>query len=312
MDPIGQRDIEGYRALTIASADGELEAAFVPKAGMVCCSLRHRGEEILGQRNGLSAYVERKSTMGIPLLYPWANRLSRDRFDIDGVAVDLSGNHDRLKRDQNGLPIHGLVAALEGWEVARHYAGDGGGLLTATLEWERDPQLRALFPFPHRLSLEAAISVSGLEIAVVVEPQAGAAVPIAFGFHPYLALPGLDRSRWHLELPLAQQLELDPGGIPTGSRHAIEPESGRLGDRGFDDLFEAPPPGEALSVSGGGRRIAMTMGPSYAYAQIYAPPGQQLIALEPMTAPTDALTSSTPPLVSDRFRASFSIAVGDG
>ncbi len=35
---------------------------------MVCCSLIHRGEQVLGLRGGLDAYVEKRSTMGIPLV----------------------------------------------------------------------------------------------------------------------------------------------------------------------------------------------------------------------------------------------------
>ena len=54
----------------------ELEAMFVPGAGMLCCSLRHRGEELLAQNAGVGAYARQGKTMGIPLLYPWANRLA--------------------------------------------------------------------------------------------------------------------------------------------------------------------------------------------------------------------------------------------
>jgi aldose 1-epimerase len=53
-----------------------LEATFVPDAGMICSSLRHRGEELLAQNTGVLAYAQRGTTMGIPLLYPWANRLA--------------------------------------------------------------------------------------------------------------------------------------------------------------------------------------------------------------------------------------------
>src|SRR4051794_32043419 len=68
---IGERTIEGFRALTLGRP-GALEAAFVPDAGMVGCSLRHRGEELLGLRSGLRGYADERKTMGIPLLYPWA------------------------------------------------------------------------------------------------------------------------------------------------------------------------------------------------------------------------------------------------
>src|SRR3954470_8330797 len=86
----GERAIDGLAALTLSSsAAGGVEAAFVPEAGMVGCSLRHRGEELLGQRGGLARYVSDRSTMGIPFLHPWANRLAQRRFEVAGREVDL-------------------------------------------------------------------------------------------------------------------------------------------------------------------------------------------------------------------------------
>ena len=38
-------------------AAGALEASFAPAAGMVCHSLRHDGEELLAQRDGVEGYV---------------------------------------------------------------------------------------------------------------------------------------------------------------------------------------------------------------------------------------------------------------
>src|SRR5215468_1223167 len=74
--------------LTLSSPEaGGVEAVFVPRAGMVGCSLRHRGEELLGQRAGLEAYVAQRKTMGIPLLYPWANRVGSRRFTVAGSEV---------------------------------------------------------------------------------------------------------------------------------------------------------------------------------------------------------------------------------
>src|ERR1700759_1180986 len=88
---VGERSEEGFAALTLeGAARGGLEAGFVPEAGMICCSLKHRGEELPGRRNGLNAYVESYSTMGIPFLPPWANRLGADRFQLAGREVDLT------------------------------------------------------------------------------------------------------------------------------------------------------------------------------------------------------------------------------
>ena len=107
---IGERAVEGLPALTIAGpADGGLEATFVPGAGMVGASLRHRGAELLGLRGGLRAYVAERKTMGIPLLYPWANRIGRRRFALAGREVVIDPEATPLRLDAAGLPMHGLL-----------------------------------------------------------------------------------------------------------------------------------------------------------------------------------------------------------
>src|SRR4051794_40022771 len=105
--------VDGLAVSTLTSA--ELEATFVPSAGMVGCSLRHRGDEVLGQRGGLSRYVARRGTMGIPLLYPFANRIARRRFAVAGREVVLEPGGAPGTVDHNGLPMHGLLAADPGW-----------------------------------------------------------------------------------------------------------------------------------------------------------------------------------------------------
>src|SRR3954464_3971533 len=101
----------------ITLASGELEATFVPDAGMVGCSLRHRGEELLGQRGGLAAYVAERKTMGIPLLHPWANRLGRRRLRLAGRQVAIDPEAPPVRLDAGGLPMHGLLSAARGWRV---------------------------------------------------------------------------------------------------------------------------------------------------------------------------------------------------
>jgi galactose mutarotase-like enzyme len=95
-------------------SSGDLEAVFVPGAGMVCASLRHRGDELLGQRAGLAGYVAEQRTFGIPLLYPWANRLGARRFPVAGREVDIDPQATPLRFDETGLPIHGLLSGVSG------------------------------------------------------------------------------------------------------------------------------------------------------------------------------------------------------
>ena len=49
--------LAGHATTTLISTRSETEATFVPGVGMIGCSLRHRGEELLGQRGGLAKYA---------------------------------------------------------------------------------------------------------------------------------------------------------------------------------------------------------------------------------------------------------------
>jgi aldose 1-epimerase len=313
---IDQRTVEGFSALVLASGEGGgIQAAFVPEAGMVGCSLRHRGEELLGQRGGVGVYVAERGTMGIPLLHPWANRLARERFPVAGREVALDSPSAPLSRDPSGLPMHGLLSAASGWRVERHEAVGEGGLLAASFDLGADEELMAAFPFPHRLRLEARLAGTTLTIVTDVEASGGVTVPISFGYHPYFRLPGVDRSDWQVEIPVSDRLLLDPRMLPTGERQKVRVESGPLGSRTFDDAYLAPAEGAPFTVTGGGRRIEVAFGSGYPFAQVYAPADDDVIALEPMTAPTNALVTGGRelPLLApgERYRATFSITVTD-
>jgi len=255
---IGSRVVDGLAALTLASAAvGGIEATFVPGAGMVGCSLRHRGDELLGQRRGLRAYVDDRATMGIPLLYPWANRVGREHFEVAGREVTIDPEVTPVRLDADGLPMHGLLSAATGWEVERHEALADGALLAARFDFAAHEALLAAFPFAHELRFEAALDGPRLTITTTVRAPGDGPVPIAFGYHPYLRLPGVAREDWHIEVPVREQLRLDAQMLPTGERVDAEVFAGRLGARTFDDAFVAPADGAPFVLAGNDRRIEL-------------------------------------------------------
>ena len=308
---IGEREVDGYTALTLASdGAGRLEAAFVPGAGMVGCSLLHDGEELLGQRGGLATYIADRSTMGIPLLHPWANRVGRRHFWVAGLEVDLWTHPELYTLGPKGLPIHGLLAAAAGWSVDRHEDTTEGPRLVGTFDFAAREDLMTVFPFPHQLQVEARILDETLTIATTVRASGEAPVPIAFGYHPYLRLPGVERSAWAVEIPVSERVVLDSEEIPTGELEQADVAPGPLGSRTFDDEFGAP--AEPFALAGGGRRIEVSFDRGYPYAQVYAPDDDDVIAFEPMTAPTNALVSGrnlTLLQPGEAYEASFSIKV---
>ncbi len=264
---------------------GDLEAVFLPGLGMLGASLRHRGTEILRRVEDLEDAAARGSTAGIPLLHPWANRLDGLRYRAAGRDVILDPSSPLLHFDGRGLPIHGVPWSRLPWRVD----AVGPSSVTAVLDWEGE--LLSVFPFPHRLVMTGALDPGGLTIAVELVASEGGPVPLAFGFHPYLAVPGLPRSAWRISLPAMTRLGLDGRGIPDGEDEAFDAEDGPLEGRTFDDGFALESDRAVLALSAPGRRVSVEFLEGYRYAQVYAPPGKEFAALEPMTAPTNALVS---------------------
>jgi galactose mutarotase-like enzyme len=300
------RGVADLRVVTLAA--GDLEARFAAGANMVGCSLRQRGEELLGQRDGAGAYLARGKTFGIPLLHPWANRLGAWRYDVAGRAVDLEGS-PLVRAEEHGLPIHGALPAGADWRIVETTRE----ALWAELDWSADPARMAVFPFAHRLELRAVVDGGALTVETTIVATGDDPVPMAFGFHPYLAPPGAPRERWEVELPAMAHLALDDRGLPTGGREPWPAQRLELGDRAFDDAFALDAPSARFAVSDGVRRIEVAFEHGFPDAQVFAPPGQALICFEPMTAPTDALRThaglrSVAP--GERATAAFSLRVG--
>jgi aldose 1-epimerase len=301
--------IEGYDAVRLRSSSAHLDATFVPTVGMVGASLRDGGAELLYANGGLYRYARGGSTMGIPLLHPWANRLAGDRYRVNGTAVTLEPASPLVQRDDNGLPIHGLLNGSPRWRQA---SAPDGWALSADLHFGAHPDLLAAFPFPHRLRIDVALRRRTLTVRTTLHAEGEHPVPVAFGFHPYLRLPDVARERWRVELPAMRHLELDAHGIPTGAARPMPAQAGRLGTSTFDDGYVDVPPGAAFVLAGGARQITVCFDEGYPVAQVFAPGAADLVCFEPMTAPPNALASGdrlTAVAPGRSYTATFSITV---
>jgi aldose 1-epimerase len=276
-----QRESSAHRMV-----EGDLDAVFLPGRGMICASLRHRGAELLRGVEDLESVVAKGSPAGIPLLHPWANRLADHHYRAAGREVTLDPSSPLLRSDEHGLPIHGVPWSLLAWELTDARQDS----VAARLEWQRSDLLET-FPFRHRLEMVATLRTEGLTVETTLIADHDDAVPVSFGFHPYFGIPGLSRPYWRLGLPVMRRLVLDRRGIPTGEEESFEGFDAELGAVEFDDGFALPEGARSFTLAGAGRRISVELLEGYGYAQVFAPKGKEYVALEPMTAPTNALTT---------------------
>ena len=273
-------------AITLRSLDGSTEAEFVPTANMLCCSLKHHGVEFVHRGAGVDAYADRGITMGIPLLHPWANRLAAFEYEAAGKHVRLQRGASQIPTDEAGLPIHGVLPALMRWEVDERQPD----ALVAVLRWI-SPQLLELFPFEHQLRVEIRVGNAELTIATTLYATGEDSVPVCFGYHPYLCIPGIPREAWRVTLGAFRRLVLDEHMIPTGEREPIERRCLYLEGASLDDCFDALSVPAEFEASAGKVALKVDFVEGYSYAQVYAPRGKGYICFEPMTAPANALRS---------------------
>ncbi len=241
-------------------------------------------------------------------MHPWANRLAADSYRAAGEEVSLAGC--TLPHDPNGLPIHGNL-----FGVAFEVEQANETRLVARLDYGAHPDKLRAFPFPHLITVDVRLHPTrGLNIVTRVDPTSDRAVPISFGWHPFLTLPNAPRAEWELRWPACEHVEVDDRVIPTGARTPQGAQHEPIAQRTFDDHY-ALGGDRTFSISAGAgrerRTLTLQFDPSYPYAQLFVPPERDLVAIEPMTAEIDALGRGTAPLAppGSRFQASFNIAV---
>lgn len=274
-----------HQPVTLHDPSSSVSATYVPAAGMICTSLSDDGVEFLGQRRGLQAYIANGKTMGIPILYPWANRLSAGAYSVNGSVVTLTDGVAGVRTDEHGAPIHGVLAANPDWVVTEQ----SGNTLTAALDWGGKPELLTTFPFPHTLTMTVTLADRTLTVDTTVVPSTTASVPLCYGYHPYFQLPGVPREEWQLHTPAMRYLPVDSSGIPTGETAEWAGGTETLKTTELDHGFDQVPDGAMFAVSGGDRRVEVTFNRGYGAAQIFAPGSDDVLCIEPMAAPTDAL-----------------------
>jgi len=286
---------------------GDLTALFLPAHGMLCASLASGGVEFLRRVDDLAGAAMTGAAAGIPLLHPWANRLDGMRYHAAGRDVSLDPSSPLLHFDANGLPIHGVPWSCLAWQVVEA----ARARIVARLDWTREDLLR-VFPYPHRLLLTASLAADGLTIEIALTAGDAGAVPVCFGFHPYFGISAAPRTAWRLRLPPMRRLRLDARGIPTGESAADAGGDAALGPRMLDDALALDGDHTVLGIEAAGRRVTIELLCGYRYAQVYAPNDADCVALEPMTAPTAALSTGRGLTVigpGRRFDAAFRVLV---
>ncbi|WP_435749040.1 aldose 1-epimerase family protein [Microbacterium sp. PMB16] len=221
------------------------------------------------------------------VLAPWPNRVRDGRWDDDGTPRQLA-----ITEPKFGNASHGLLRFVA-YEIDQT---DAAATLSATIV----PQTG--YPYLVETSVTYLLTGTGIDVVHVLTNRSPEPAPVALGTHPFVTIGDVDPHDLVLRVPAATAFDTDERMLPTGTRPADAAlrDGIRLGDAsldtGFTDLTRDADGLVRTSLTApDGRRLTVWQGEGFDYVQAFTTskyPGHDLaVAIEPMTAPADALNS---------------------
>lgn len=224
------------------------------------------------------------------VLVPWPGRVRDGRWSLDGQSYELA-----LTDRATGNASHGLLRFASYTAAARDEA-------SVTLTAPVVPQ--SGYPFHLASSVTYSVNGIGLQVEHSISNVGAAAAPVAVGTHPYLQIGDVATQDLVLRSPGDTRFVFDEQKLPIGEEPvdaATDLRAGRrVGDLDLDTTFtgyERDADGLIRSTLSApdGRTLTLWQGAGFDFVQVFTTdryPGHDLaIAVEPMTAPADALNS---------------------
>ena len=273
--------------ITIAAGD---QQAVIVEVGGGLRSYSAGGRELV---DGYSADEMSSSGRG-QVLIPWPNRLQDGSYEFDKRHHQLPLNEPERRN-----AIHGLVRWVA-WTTAEREPH------RAVMEHVLHPQPG--YPFSLRISIEYALSDTGLQVRTTATNLGPDPCPFGSGAHPYLTLGTANIDPLILSVPGRTVLRSNERGLPIGADTVAGTEYDfrqprRIGsttlDHAFTDL-ERDEDGLARVVlrdPDHDTQVSLWVNQSYRYLMLFS--GDPLpnvrrrsLAVEPMTCPPNAFRTS--------------------
>ncbi len=281
--------------VTLTDSQTGSTARIAPELGFNCFEFRakvgDREIDVLDSVPDFETGGQRSSGSGIPILFPFPNRIRAGKFTWEGREFSLPVS------DKFGNAIHGLCLDRP-WRVI----AQGDDFVTGQFQLSVDaPNRRTLWPTDFTIEVDYELLGNRLRANFRVINPSSQPLPWGLGTHPYFKLPLATTSRVGaclIEVPAAQRWELQDC-LPTGERRELDEEHdlrfGAYVDTvQLDDVYttvqcEGPQFDCLIIDEEAGLQITLTSPPIFREIVVFTPPNRAAVCIEPYTCPTDAI-----------------------
>jgi len=235
-----------------------------------------------------------QSASGI-VLSPWPNRVRDGKWTWTAADGKEQTLQLPLTEPALGNASHGLLRF-----TAYQLADKGADFveLAATIFPQNG------YPFLVDTTVRYELTDDGLAVTHSFANGGESDAPVAVGAHPYFRLGEVDTRELQLTVHASSHFELDEKLIPVAQKPVDGTEFDlraprRVGDLDLNEGYADAGPGDlAVLTAPDGSSVTLWGNDAFRFLQVYThrsfatlPEGAVAIALEPMTAPTDAFNS---------------------
>jgi aldose 1-epimerase len=306
----------GVDIVRLTDAASGVVVSIVPSVGNRAYEMKVHGQNILWfPTDDVSQFVKRPQLGGVPLLAPWADVLDELAFWANGKRY---GFNMALGNIRGPIAGAGFLTDSPLWEVTEVAADSHSAHVTSRLQFWKNPDYMAQWPFAQEYEMTYSLSGGVLEVRTTIANLSTDPMPISIGFHTFYQIPGVPRDQWTAHFPARSHAVADEHKFSTGElKPTVLPDplplTGAAGgpalpdaftsqdawrstgpfaakgpwpgfDDGFTD-FEHDADGRAhFWIESGSKKVEAIFGPKYPVATIWLPPGQQYIAMESLSA----------------------------
>jgi aldose 1-epimerase len=242
----------------------------------------------------------RPTRSGIPILFPFPNRIRGGHFSWAGKEYQLPLN-DGPKVNA----IHGF-ACRRSWRVTDKGADATGAWLTGEFHGDRDAaDCRTLWPSDYRIRVTYRLGVGVLRVEAEVSNPDAQPMPFGLGYHPYFRVPfvpGVASEDCKVTVPARSYWELQES-LPVGERRPVDANRNlnkprRFSELTLDDVLTdlqtaTKTEGDLIergSIEGApGVTLRILCSPSFREMVVFTPVHREAFCIEPYTCTTDAV-----------------------
>jgi aldose 1-epimerase len=260
--------------LSLASPNDKIKAVFSLNEGGRLKSLYYKNQPVIQDLENTS-YAE---DYAAAVLFPFANRICDGNYSFQDRNFQLESN----EKDSTNA-IHGLIYN-KAFQLTNTLFDKEENSISLSYTEKNPPKG---FPFQYKIVLTYTLRNNSFDLSIRAENKSSSSFPFTMGWHPYFVAK--NPADCVLEFDSLKSVLFNQELITIGLAHSFAPNPFPIDKPRLDDCFVLHD--NKISFKTPAYHIEINTSRYSKYLQLYLPPNEGRIAIEPMTGISDSFNN---------------------